>query len=185
MFQTLEIGQILDRLFRKLGYDKKIREQQTMFLWNEVVGEHVAAHAQPTQIDNGKMSVVVSDSIWLTELNLLRMQYIAKINEKLGLPSNEVKGSMILKDIEFKIGKVNKPSARFSPQRIKVEEEDYRKKLEEIELGPEELRIINQAVADVEDEELGEILKRIFTNQIKSAKLVNGQRGKEARGQKS
>ena len=163
MFQTLEIGQVLDRLFRKLGYDKKIREQQAMFLWDEVVGEHVAAHAQPTQIDNGKMSVVVSDSIWLTELSLLRMQYIAKINEELG--------SMIVKEIEFKTGKVNKPSVRFSQGRIKVEEEEYRKKIEEIELGPEELRIINQAVADVEDEELGEILKRIFTNQKKSIKL--------------
>jgi hypothetical protein len=162
MFQTIEIGQILDLLFRKLGYDKKIREQKAMFLWNEVVGEHVAAHAQPTQIDNGKMSVVVSDSIWLTELSLLRMQYIAKINEELG--------SMIVKDIEFKIGKVSKPSVRFSPQRIKIEE-DYRKKLEDIELGPEELSIINQTVADVEDEELGDILKQIFTNQRKSIKL--------------
>jgi hypothetical protein len=163
MFQTIEIGQVLDLLFRKLGYDKKIREQQAMFWWDEVVGEHVAAHAQPTQIDNGKMSVVVSDSIWLTELNLLRIQYIAKINEKLG--------SMILKDIEFKIGKVNKPSVRFSPERLKVVEEDYRKKIEEIELGPEELRIINQTVVNVEDEELGEILKQIFTNQRKSIKL--------------
>ena len=163
MFQTIEIAQVLDLLFRKLGYDKKIREQQAMFWWNEVVGEHVAAHAQPIQIDNGKMSVVVSDSIWLTEINLLRMQYIAKINEKLG--------SMILKDIEFKIGKVNKPSVRFSPERLKVVEEDYRKKIEEIELGPEELGIINQTVVDVEDEELGEILKQIFTNQRKSIKL--------------
>ena len=163
MFQTIEIGQVLDLLFRKLGYDKKIREQQAMFWWDEVVGEHVAAHAQPTQIDNGKMSVVVSDSIWLTELNLLRIQYIAKINENLG--------SMILKDIEFKIGKVNKPAVRFSPERLKVVEEDYRKKIEEIDLGPEELRIINQTVVDVEDEELGDILKQIFTNQRKSIKL--------------
>ncbi|MBM3236037.1 DUF721 domain-containing protein [Candidatus Poribacteria bacterium] len=162
--QTLEIGQVLDLLFRKLGYDKKIREQQAMFWWNEVVGEHVAAHAQPTQIDNGKMSVVVSDSIWLTELNLLRMQYIAKINEKLG--------ALILKDIDFKIGKVNKTSERIPLRRIEINE-DYGKKLEGIELGPEELRIINQTVADVEDEELGEILKQIFTNQRKSIKLKN------------
>ncbi|HIE26330.1 TPA: DUF721 domain-containing protein [Candidatus Poribacteria bacterium] len=162
MSQTLEISQILERLFRKLGYDKKIREQKAMFLWNEVVGEHVAQNSQPIRIDNGRMSVVVTDSIWLTELNLLRMQYIAKINEELG--------AKVVKEIDFKIGKVNRPSERISPRRIKVEE-DYRTKLEDIELGPEELKIINQTVADVEDEELSEILKRIFINQNKSAKL--------------
>ncbi|MFQ6041639.1 MAG: DUF721 domain-containing protein [Candidatus Poribacteria bacterium] len=162
MSQTLEIGQILERLFRKLGYDKKVREQQAMFLWDEIVGEHVARNSQPTQIDNGRMSVVVSDSVWLTELNLLRMQYIAKINEQLG--------AKVVREIDFKIGRVNRPSERISPRRIEAEE-DYRTKLEEIELDPEELKIIGQAVAKVEDEELGEILKRIFTDQKKSAKL--------------
>lgn len=162
MSQTLEIGQILERLFRKLGYDKKVREQQAMFLWDEIVGEHVARNSQPTQIDNGRMSVVVSDSVWLTELNLLRMQYIAKINEQLG--------AKVVREIDFKIGRVNRPSERISPRRIEAEE-DYRTKLEEIELDPEELKIIGQAVANVEDEELGEILKRIFTDQKKSAKL--------------
>ena len=165
-FQTLEIGQILDSLFRKLGYDKKLLEQKAMFLWNEVVGRHVAEHAQPTQIDNGRMSVVVSDAIWLTELNLLRMQYIAKINEELG--------AKIVKEIDFRIGEVSKPSgSRVAPRRIEVEE-DYRKKLEDIELASEELKIISQTVADVEDEELSGILKRIFTNQSKSTKLVSG-----------
>ena len=163
MSQTLEIGHILDLLFRKLGYDKKILEQKAMFLWHEVVGKHVAEHAQPTQIDNGRMSVVVSDVIWLTELNLLRMQYIAKINEELG--------ANIVKEIDFRIGKVSKPSgSRAAPRHIEVEE-DYRKKLEDIELGSEELGIISQTVADVEDEELSGILKQIFTNQSKSTKL--------------
>ena len=172
MFQTIEISQILDRLFRKLGYDKKIREQKAMFLWNEVVGKHVAEHAQPTKIDSGKMSVIVSDSIWLTELNLLRMQYIAKINEALGVD--------VVKEIEFKIGKVNKPSERIPPRRIEIEE-DYRKKIGDIELGSGELKVISQTVADVEDEELGEILKRIFTIQSKSIKLKWEENKKERR----
>jgi len=161
-FRTLKIDQVLNSWLRRFGYDKKIREYKAMYLWNEVVGKHVAANAQPTQIENGRMSVIVSDSIWLTELNLLRMQYIAKINEQLG--------AEIVKEIEFKIGEVNKPSERTPPRSIEVEK-DYRKEIENIELGPEELRIINQTVANVEDEELGEILKQIFSNQSKSLKL--------------
>jgi hypothetical protein len=162
MFQTLKINQILELLFRKLGYDKKIREYKAMFWWNEVVGKHVAENAQPIRIENGRMSVVVSDSIWLTELNFLKMQYIDRINEKLGVE--------IVKAIDFKIGKVKKTSAKPLQRQLEVEE-DYIKKIENIELSPEELKIINQTVTNVEDEELSQVLKRIFANQRKSIKL--------------
>ena len=167
--QTQPLKEILDNVLRRFGYDKKMREQYALFLWNDVVGEHVARNAQPTQVVNGKMSVIVNDTIWLTELNFLRREYIEKINETLG--------AEVITDIEFKIGEVEQHVQ--SPHMKKKTTDKQTPTIDEIELTDEEQARISQAVADVDDAELQEILRGIFTNQSKRDKW---QEGKRARG---
>ncbi len=162
--QTHPLSEILDNLLRRFGYDKKIREQHALFLWSDVVGEHVARNAQPTQIVNGKMSVIVSDTIWLTELNFLRLEYIKKLNEALG--------AKIVTDIEFKIGEVKQHVQ--SPRANKKTTDKQTPTIDEIELTDEEQALISQVVADVDDAELQEILRGIFTKQSKRDKIEKG-----------
>jgi len=160
MLQTQRLGEILEGLFRKYGYDKKILEYKAMFLWSSMVGEKFAPYAQPNSISDGNMVVVVSDSVRLTELNLLKLKLINRLNEELD--------SDVVKDIEFKLGNVPEPK-RFS--HLNTDDIIDNANLGDIELEREMLERIEQVVAGVEDKELKDVLRRFFTSHGKLLKL--------------
>jgi len=53
-------------------------------MWEEAVGKAIAGHARPSWIKNGCLRVIVSDSIWLQELEYAKETIIEKLNGKLG-----------------------------------------------------------------------------------------------------
>jgi len=58
---------------------------KTVFLqWSRIVGEDVAAHAQPSLIDGRTLVVVVSDPAWASQLQWLESELVAKITEVSG-----------------------------------------------------------------------------------------------------
>jgi len=163
MFPTQRLSEILEGFLRKYGHDKKILEYKAMYLWSDVVGEKFVPYAQPNSISDGKMSVVVSDSVRLTELNLQKLKLINRLNEELD--------SDVVKDIEFKLGNVPEPK-RFSHLNTDDTTDDIN--LDDIELEPEMLERIKQVIANVDDKELGDVLKRFFTSHAKLLKLKDG-----------
>ena len=64
--------------------------------WDEVVGDPIAGHAQPSWIKNGRLRVKVSDPIWLQELEFVEETIKEKLNAKLGRKA--------VKRIEFRLG---------------------------------------------------------------------------------
>jgi predicted nucleic acid-binding Zn ribbon protein len=66
-------------------------------VWNEVVGETISESARPTRIRKGRLSVTVSDPIWLQELNFLETTIREKLNSKLG--------RMAVDKIDFRVGR--------------------------------------------------------------------------------
>lgn len=71
--------------------DRKVFE-----IWEEAVGSLIAKQARPLWIKKGKLRVIVSDSIWLQELEFAKDKIIKKINSKLGKEA--------VKKIDFRIG---------------------------------------------------------------------------------
>jgi hypothetical protein len=53
-------------------------------VWADVVGEDVAANAQPVQLRQGRLVVSVSSSAWAQTLHLMSEAIIARVNERLG-----------------------------------------------------------------------------------------------------
>lgn len=53
-------------------------------VWDDVVGETISASARPTRIRKGRLSVTVSDPIWLQELTFLESAIREKLNSRLG-----------------------------------------------------------------------------------------------------
>ncbi|MBW2616153.1 MAG: DUF721 domain-containing protein [Deltaproteobacteria bacterium] len=65
-------------------------------VWNEVVGPAISKNARPLWIKNGKLKVIVSNPIWLQELQFVEKDIMEKLNGKLGRKAVE--------KIEFRVG---------------------------------------------------------------------------------
>jgi predicted nucleic acid-binding Zn ribbon protein len=53
-------------------------------VWEEIVGERIAAAAQPVSERDGTMTVVCSDPVWAEELDLMQEQLLRGLRERLG-----------------------------------------------------------------------------------------------------
>ena len=52
--------------------------------WAEVVGERIAAMAQPVSERGGEVQVSCTDSVWAQELDLMQGQLLERLQERLG-----------------------------------------------------------------------------------------------------
>ena len=59
-------------------------DAQIWEVWQEVVGQAIASHAHPAWIKNARLRILVSDPIWIQELEFLSNDIKAKLNQKLG-----------------------------------------------------------------------------------------------------
>ncbi len=66
-------------------------------VWGEVVGDTISESARPTRIRKGRLSVTVTDPIWLQELRFLELTIREKLNSRLGRTA--------VQKIDFKVGR--------------------------------------------------------------------------------
>lgn len=71
--------------------------------WSAAVGKKIASHTRPTFLDNGKLTVEVSDAVWQTQLYTLRGSILQQLEKVIGRD--------IIQSIEFRIA-----PARRGPQ---------------------------------------------------------------------
>ncbi len=146
---------ILENLMKRLGMDEKLEECQALLLWEDVAS-NLASRTQAVGISRGRMSVNVTDSVILHQLTFYKRKYIDKINLMLG--------KRIVKDIVFRVGKIQKEE----PER--EDREDYIRQLHSIQLDEDELERIDGIVAQIEDEEVRGSLRELFISQAKLSK---------------
>jgi predicted nucleic acid-binding Zn ribbon protein len=65
-------------------------------IWDDVVGQNISNHARPSWIRDGILRVMVSDPIWLQELQFVEAQIRDTLNKRLGREA--------VKKIQFRIG---------------------------------------------------------------------------------
>jgi predicted nucleic acid-binding Zn ribbon protein len=53
-------------------------------VWAELVGERIAAAAQPVSERGGEVTIDCSDSVWAQELDLMQGQLLTRLQERLG-----------------------------------------------------------------------------------------------------
>jgi predicted nucleic acid-binding Zn ribbon protein len=69
------------------GITDQVRAGRVLTEWTELVGARIAQRTRPDGIVDRVLWVEVATSAWLHELNLLRMQLIAGLRERLGEPA--------------------------------------------------------------------------------------------------
>lgn len=78
------IGRSLDRVVGALGGPHAAALQAVFGRWAEVVGEHVAEHAQPVTLRDGRLLVSVDDPAWVAELRFQEADLLARLAEVAG-----------------------------------------------------------------------------------------------------
>ena len=76
------VGDILPTVLKSIGLDQRLREQEILAIWPEVVGEEVAARTRPFKIERGVLHVRVDHSTWMQELHFMENEILRKLREK-------------------------------------------------------------------------------------------------------
>ncbi len=151
------VKNILQDVLSRDELGEKMEECKALLLWNDVAS-NLAARTEPTAIRQGRMLVRVTDSVILHQLTFYKQRFIRKINVLMG--------KRVVKDIIFRVGRIEKKK--------EIENrDDYIKRLNRMQLDQEELERINQTVAEIDDEEIQDSLRQLFTSQSKLSKIRN------------
>ena len=78
------IGGTLDRMFKDLGFEKKLNQVRAVELWPEIVGEKIALITQAERVNDGILYVKVKSMTWRTELLFQKRKILEKIEERIG-----------------------------------------------------------------------------------------------------
>jgi len=117
------IKEIVNRLFKEIGIEKKIKEEEALRMWKEVVGETIDRHTCPVSIKKGNLFVKVDNSGWLSALTYLKEKIISEFNQR--------QGEDLIKEIYFKLGVVKKSRGRKKNlsriRRVKLDKEELDK----------------------------------------------------------
>lgn len=74
------VGEVLAELIRKMGIEAELAGQGALERWDEVVGARIAGVTRPRAVSRGTLFVEVRSSAWLSELNLMRRDIMARLN---------------------------------------------------------------------------------------------------------
>ena len=88
-FDPMPLHASLDGVVRSLrggtGAVGEARQMGSLFSrWTEAVGEHVAEHARPIKLDNGRLLVEVDEPGWATQLRFLEREVIDRLRSIAG-----------------------------------------------------------------------------------------------------
>lgn len=96
---AVPIGEVLGRLLKKLGLEKRTRQARIALEWGRVVGETIARHSKPVGVRGKTLLVNVDSSVWLAELDrYFKDAMLAKIRDELG--------ETRIGEIRFRIGEI-------------------------------------------------------------------------------
>jgi hypothetical protein len=78
------LSTLLSGTFQGKPLEKRFGEVEIWRIWGQVVGEQIAAKAQPTRFANGVLTVAVISAPWMQQLNFMKRDIAERLNEKLG-----------------------------------------------------------------------------------------------------
>ena len=152
----MHIKTILEDTLDQLGLSEKIDECKALTLWNDVAST-LASRTQPISISNSRLIVNVTDSVVLHALSLYKRKYVEKINL--------LAGRDVIKDIIFRVGKVEKKDIELKDR------DNYMEELKGTQLDQSELEKIDEIISTIEDDDIKNSLRNLFINQSKLTKM--------------
>ena len=94
----VHIGSIIDDVLKTYRRDSDGELIRVWHVWDGIVGEVISMNAKPAAFKGRILLVYVTSSTWVHQLQFLKEEMIAKLNEALG--------KSLIDDLKFKIGPV-------------------------------------------------------------------------------
>jgi len=92
----VQIGNVLEGVLKNYRSEPDYALMKVWRLWDEAVGETIASNARPAAFKGKLLIVHVISATWIHQLQFLKNDLIAKLNDALGKP--------LVEKIKFKIG---------------------------------------------------------------------------------
>jgi predicted nucleic acid-binding Zn ribbon protein len=78
------IGATVDELVTQRGWSQPLAIGGVEGRWAQIVGADVAAHCSPEEFEEGRLVVRADSTAWATQVRLLSMTLLARLNDELG-----------------------------------------------------------------------------------------------------
>ncbi len=147
------IGEIISRVMTREGYEKRSRQGPIYDLWPQVVGGLLAEKCRPIAIQKGVLIVQVDDSVWMHELQIQKYQILERLWELAG--KDEVS------DIRWTARGHRPPPHRHTRRTLSPERPSR-------PLTPDERAWIEAVASQVQDGELGDIVRRVLMRYLRA-----------------
>ena len=79
----IKVDSVLSAVLEKHGVKKQVERMSVLDLWPELVGEHIAEVTKAKGVAESTLFVEVRTSAWLMELNIMKREFLSKVNEGL------------------------------------------------------------------------------------------------------
>jgi predicted nucleic acid-binding Zn ribbon protein len=95
--RTLSVREVLVQLAPKLGLEGRLREEEIISAWAEIVGEFFARHSRPARLHKGLLVVNVLQPTVLCELDRhWKSLILARLKKRFG--------GKLIKELRFRVG---------------------------------------------------------------------------------
>jgi predicted nucleic acid-binding Zn ribbon protein len=90
------VGAIVEKLIKQLGLESRVREEEIVAAWREVVGDFMAQHSAPQRLIEGVLQVRVLQPTMHFELERTwRKEIVKKLKARFG---------RAIRDVRFRVG---------------------------------------------------------------------------------
>ncbi len=79
----MRLDAVLSQVLERCGVRDQVARMDALELWPEIVGEQLARVTRARAVDEGALIVEVRNSAWLMELNTMKGDFLARVNERL------------------------------------------------------------------------------------------------------
>lgn len=76
------LGDALDALTSKMGWDSPLAKSDLLSSWAEIAGAETAEHSSPSGIEDGILTVRCDSTAWATQLRMMRTAVMAAISSR-------------------------------------------------------------------------------------------------------
>ena len=94
----VHIGSTIDAVLKTYRRESDGELIRVWHVWDSIVGDVISKNAKPAAFKGRILLVYVTSSIWVHQLQFLKAEMIAKLNEALG--------KSLIDDLKFKIGPI-------------------------------------------------------------------------------
>ncbi len=146
------VGSLLKQILGQPGFGEQITRHQAWLVWDQLVGEQIAARARPLRLRKGVLEVQVDHPVWMQQLQLMKPQILEKITAK--IPNAGIT------DIYLRQTR-NPQTYKKNRNRKSTESPPWTK----VELSDVEKEFIEEKLATVKNPDLKDEMRRLFTRQ--------------------